>query len=128
MSSVPNNNKDFIAISINDSTNSYPPNLKLFCNLCSCNLILLDAQTEKWFCTRCNPAKEKVKRSNKIATPGPEIDQHGSIIGDKMPLVSIVKDDIEPSSSYKKPKLPPSFEEMERHGLKITSYTATEDR
>ncbi|MGA7604162.1 MAG: hypothetical protein WBM37_13000 [Nitrososphaeraceae archaeon] len=45
-----------------------------------------------------------------------------------MPLVSIVKDDTEPSSSYKKPKLPPSFEEMERHGLKITSYTTTQDR
>jgi hypothetical protein len=126
-----NKNKDFVAISINDSTNSYPPSSKLFCNLCNCNLVLLDPQTEEWFCSRCNityhPTKEKVKRPNKIATPGGEIDQHGNIIGDKMPLVSIVENDIEPSSSYRKPKLPKSFQEMERHGLKITSYTTSED-
>jgi hypothetical protein len=96
MSSNDNNNKDFVAISLNDSSTSYPPNSKLFCNLCSCNLILLDAQTEKWFCTRCNityyPTKEKVKRPNKLMT------------------------------------LPRSFQVMERHGLRITSYTTTEDR
>ena len=126
-----NSNKDF-AFSINDSSTSYPPSSKLFCNLCSCNLILLDPQTEKWFCKRCNipyyPAKEKVKWPNKIITPGPETDIHGNIIGEKMPLVSIDNDNVEPSSSYKKPKLPRSFEEIERHGLKITSYTTTEDR
>ena len=60
-------------------------------------------------------------------TPGPEIDQHGNIIGDKTPLLSIVDNDREPSSSYKNPKLPPSFKEMERHGLRITNYTTTED-
>jgi hypothetical protein len=130
MSPPQNNNNDFIAISIGNP--SYPPSSKLFCNLCSCNLILLDAEKEEWFCTRCNisyyPAKEKVKRPNKFMTPGPEIDQHGNIIGDKTPLLSIVDNDREPSSSYSKPKLPKSFQEMERHGVKITSYSTSEDR
>jgi hypothetical protein len=45
-----------------------------------------------------------------------------------MPLVSIVKDDIEPSSSYRKPKLRKSFEEIQRHGLKITGYATSEDK
>ena len=120
-----NNNNNFIAISINDS--SYPPNSKLFCNLCSCNLILLDAQKEEWFCNRCHvscfPNKgEKVKRANKFDTPGPLTDAHGNITGDKTPLVSIVRDDKELSSSYGKEKLPKSFEKMQRHGVKITSW------
>jgi hypothetical protein len=71
MSSFTNSNKDIVAISINDSSISYPPSSKLFCNLCSCNLTLLDAQKEEWFCTRCNisyfPNKgEKVKRANNL--------------------------------------------------------------
>ena len=92
-----NNNKDFVAISIKDSSISYPPTAKLFCNLCSCNLILLDAEKEEWFCTRCNisyfPNKgEKVKRANKFSTPGPETDKHGNIIGEKVPIVSMIDD------------------------------------
>jgi hypothetical protein len=130
-SSNNNNNKDFVAISINDSSTSYPPNSKLFCNLCSCNLILSDPQSEEWFCTRCDisyyPSKEKVKRPNKFMTPGPEIDSHGNIIGDKTPLLSIVENDREPSSTYNKSKLPPSMKEMVRHGLRITSYSTSED-
>ena len=31
-------------------------------------------------------------------------------------------------AKYGKPKLPRSFEEMQRHGVKITSYTTTEER
>ena len=54
-------------------------------------------------------------------------DIHGNIIGEKMPLVSMVKDNIELSSTYRKQKLPKSFEEMERHRVKITSYTTTEE-
>jgi hypothetical protein len=123
--------KDFVAISIKDSSVSYPPNSKLFCNLCNCNLILSDPKAEEWFCTRCNisyyPSKEKVKRPNKFTTPGPEIDSHGNIIGEKGPLLSMVENDREPSSSYNKAKLPKSFQEMERHGLKITNYNTTED-
>jgi hypothetical protein len=32
------------------------------------------------------------------------------------------------SSTYGKEKLPKSFEDMQRHGVKITSYTTTEDK
>ena len=42
-------NKDFVAISINDS--SYPPSAKLFCSLCNCNLILLDPQRKSGIVT-----------------------------------------------------------------------------
>jgi hypothetical protein len=129
MSSPPisNNNKDIVAIIAKDSSVSYPPNSKIFCNLCSCNLTLLDPQKEEWWCGRCSvsyfPNKgEKVKRANKFETPGPMTDSHGNIIGDKMPLVSIVQDEKELSSTYRKEKLPKSFEEMQRHGLKITSW------
>jgi hypothetical protein len=52
---------------------------------------------EEWDCTRCSvsyfPYKgEKVKRTNKFTTPGPETDSHGNIIEDIMPLVSVVHD------------------------------------
>jgi hypothetical protein len=63
----------------------------------------------------------KVKRANKIKTPGPGTDSHINIIGEKMPPFSMVGDDLKPSSTYDNPKLPKSFEEMLRHGLKITS-------
>jgi hypothetical protein len=84
-------NRDFVAINIRDSSKSYPPNAKLFCNLCNCNLVLLDPQTEEWFCNRCHvsyyPNKgEKVKRANKFETPGPLTDAHGNITGEKTPL------------------------------------------
>jgi hypothetical protein len=137
MSSIPpnkNNNNDFVAISIKDSSVSYPPSSKLYCNLCSCNLTLLDPQKEEWFCTRCNisyyPNKgEKVKRANKFDTPGPETDACGNIIGDRMPIVSMVNDNasVEPSSIYKPLKLPRSFEELiKRPGVKILDYHTTE--
>ena len=53
---LPNNNKkkNFVAISIKNSSVSYPPSAKLFCNLCSCNLVLADPQKEEWFCSRCS--------------------------------------------------------------------------
>jgi hypothetical protein len=132
---LPNTNtkkdKDYVAINIKDSSVSYPPSSKLFCNLCNCKLVLFDAQTEEWYCNRCNvsyfPNKgERVKRANRFETPGPNTDIHGNITGEKRPIVSMVEDKKEPSSSYSNPKLSRSFQEMERHGLKITSYTTTE--
>jgi hypothetical protein len=51
----------------------------------------------------------------------------GILWGRKMPLISMVKEDIELSSTYGKPKLSRSFEERKRHGVKITSYTTTEE-
>ena len=74
----------FVAINISNNDTSYPPNSKLFCNLCSCNLTLLDIEKEEWICTRCNisyfPNRgEKVKRANKFETPGPETEIHGNI-------------------------------------------------
>jgi hypothetical protein len=126
MSSLPpNSNKDFVAISINDS--SYPPSSKLFCNLCNCNLTLLDLKAEEWFCTRCNvsysPNKgEKVKRANKFETPGPLTDAHGNITGEKTPLVAMVDDT---PSTIPRSKLPRSIELLKRPGVKITDFHST---
>jgi hypothetical protein len=76
---MPHNNKDFVAISIKDSFVSYLPSAKLYCNLCSYKNISF------------YPNKEKVKRVNKIKTPGPDIDIHSNIIGEKTPLVAMVE-------------------------------------
>ena len=97
------------------------------CKLCSCNLELADPQKEEWFCSRCNvsyyPNKgEEVKRANKFSTPGQQTDAHWNITGQKMHLVSIVLADKELSSTYGKEKLPKSFEEMQRHGVKKPSW------
>jgi hypothetical protein len=133
MSSIPSNNNDFTTISIKDSSNSYPPNSKLYCNLCNCNLILLDPQKEEWYCSRCKvsyfPNKgEKVKRPNKFETPGPLTDSKGNIIGDKMPVVSMINDEEKTSSVYKPRKLPPSLEErLKRPGVNLLSYNTSED-
>ena len=94
---------------------SYPPSSRLYCNLCSCNLTLLDAQKEEWFCTRCNvsyfPNKgEKVKRANKFETPGPLTDAHGYITGEKTPIVSMVEDS--PTTQPKKSVFPRSLESL----------------
>jgi hypothetical protein len=62
----------------------------------------------------------KGKRANKFETPEPETDAHDNIIGKKMPLVSIVQDYKELSSTYGKEKLSAFFKDMERHGVKIT--------
>jgi hypothetical protein len=122
--------KDFVAISIRDSSVSYRPSAKLFCNLCSCNLVLADPQTEHWLCTRCNisyfPNKgEKVKRANKFETPGPNTDIHGNITGDKRPIVSII--DNTPNLSPKKAVFPRSFETLKRPGVNITSFSSSVD-
>jgi hypothetical protein len=131
----PNTNKDYTAISIKDSSNSYPPNSKLYCNLCNFNLMLLDPQKEEWYCSHCKvsyfPNKgEKVKRPNKFDTPGPLTDSRGNIIGDKMPLVSMINDEkgSSPSSAYTPPKLPASFQErLKRPGVNLLSYNTSED-
>ena len=109
-----------VAINISNNDTSYPTSAKLYCNLCSCNLVLLDPQMEEWICSRCNvsyfPNKEKVKKANKFSTPGPETDAHGNITGEKMPLVSMVDDTPRPNDPM------PNILEMERNGLRITSW------
>ena len=128
-SSLPNTtkNKDYIAISIDDTSVSYPPSAKLFCNLCSCNLILMDVQKEEWYCNRCSisyyPAKgEKVKRANKIKTPGLATDIHGNIIGKGTgPIFAMVKDT--PNLSPKKPIFTRSLEMLKRSGVNITGFS-----
>ena len=86
----------------------------------------------EYVCSRCNisyfPKGEKVKRANKFDTPGPLTDAHGNITGDKMPIVSIVGDNKELSSSYKQPKLSPFFQEiLRRPGVRLIDYQTSEE-
>jgi hypothetical protein len=127
-----NKDKDFVVISIKDSSVSYPPSAKLFCNICSCNLVLLDAQKEEWYCNRCAisyfPNRgEKVKRANKFSTPGPETDAHGNITGEKGPIVSMIDDSSATSISPQKPVFPRSLETLKRTGVNIISFSSTVD-
>jgi hypothetical protein len=124
--------KDYTAISIKDSSISYPPNSKLFCNLCNCKLILFDVQMEEWYCNRCNvsyfPNKgEKVKRANKFETPGPAIDKHGNVTGEKRPIVSMINDSSVTKLSPKKSVFPRSLETLKRPGVNITSFSSSVD-
>ena len=130
--SLPNTKKDFVAIRIKDSSVSYPPNSKLFCNLCSCNLILADPQKEEWFCSRCNvsyyPNKgEKVKRKSVFNTPGPLTDNHGNIIGDRRPIVAMIDNSAATNIRPKKSVFPRSLEILKRSGVNITSFSSTVD-
>jgi hypothetical protein len=94
---------------------------KHFCNICSCNLTVLDYNKGELWCNRCHvsyfPDKEPVKRQSGFETPGDK----------KMPIVAMVDDNPGLSSTYRKLKLPRSFEEMQKHGVKITSYSTTEE-
>ena len=130
--SLPNTKKDFVAIRIKDSSVSYPPNSKLFCNLCNCNLVLFDTQKEEWYCNRCNvsyfPNKgEKVKRANKFSTPGPLTDNHGNIIGDKRPIVAMIDNSALPNLRPKKSVFPRSLEHLKRPGVNYYSFSSTVD-
>jgi hypothetical protein len=104
----PNTKNNYVAISIKDSSVSNPPNSKLFCNLCNnlcnCKLVLFDAQKKNGIVTDVtsviSQTKERVKRPNKFETPGPTIDKHGNITGEKRPIVSMI--DNTPNLSPKK--------------------------
>jgi hypothetical protein len=122
--------KDYVAIIIKDSSFSYPPNSKLFCNTCSSNIVLIDAQKGEWYCNRCGisyfPNKgEKVRRANKFVTPGPSTDEHGNITGKRGPIIAMIEDT--PNLSPKKPIFPRSFEMLKRPGVNITDFSSTVD-
>ena len=128
--SLPNTKKDFVAIRIKDSNFSYPPNSKLFCPLCNCNLVLFDTQKEEWYCNRCNvsyfPNKgERVKQANKFSTPGPLTDNHGNIIGDRKPIVSMIDNSAATNIRPKQSVFPRSFEMLKQSGVNITSFSST---
>jgi hypothetical protein len=85
------------------------------------SVLLLDAQTEEWFCTRCSvsyfPNKgEKVRRANKFETPHKE---------DKV-LVSMV-DDSATTTQPRKSVFPRSLESLKRTGVTITGFNSTVD-
>jgi hypothetical protein len=124
------NKKDYVAINLKDSSFSYPPTSKLFCNLCNSNLVLLDATKEEWYCNRCSVSYypnrgEKVRKANKFDTPGPKTDAHGNITGSKAPIFAMVDNTDITKLSPKKPNFPRSFEMLKRPGVNITDFSST---
>jgi hypothetical protein len=81
-----------------------------------------------YICTKCTieywPTQTPVKETNKFDLPGPDIDEHGNVVGDKTIPIAIIDDPNKELSSttYKQQKLSPSFEALKRQGFKITSY------
>ena len=120
----PSNNKDYVAISTKDSSVSYPPSAKLFCNSCSCNLILLDASKEVWYCNRCSKSYylnqgERVRRANKFVTPADN--------RDKIPPMTMIDDSAVTNVNPKKSSFPRSMEFLRRPGVNITDFNSTVD-
>jgi hypothetical protein len=112
--------KDSTSIIIKD-----PPKGPYYCNLDNIRLHLQNKETGEYICPRCSTSYfpnrgEKVKRGNKFEVPEGR---------DKMPLLSLVDDNssTEPSTVYKQPKLPRSFEMLKRTGVEITDYQTSED-
>ena len=113
------NDKDSTSIIIKDI-----PTGPYYCNLDNIKLHFQNKETGEYICPRCSTSYfpnlgEKVKRANKFETP----------TGPIQPILSLVNDTTaaEPSTVYKQPKLPRSFEMLKRTGIKITDYQASED-
>jgi ribosomal protein S27AE len=120
--SLPNSNKDYVVISLRDSSASYPPAAKLFCNTCSCNLVLMDAQKEEWYCNRCGVSYfpnrgDKVRRGNKFSTPD---------AWDKVLVISLVDDANATNVRPKWPVFPRSLKSLwNRTGANITQFSSS---
>jgi hypothetical protein len=111
--------KDSVGIIIRDT-----PAGPYYCNLDNIRLALQNKETGEWICPRCSTSYfpnlgEKVKRASKFETPN----------GPSQPIVAMVNDTTtaEPSTVYKQPKLPRSFEMLRRTGVKIIDYQTSED-
>lgn len=118
---MPHENKDYVAIDLKDSNVSYPPSSKLFHNQCSCNLVLLDAAREEWYCNRCSisyyPNRGgKVKRANKFSTPADN--------RDKIPPLAMIDDTAATNVRPKKSVFPKSLESQKRPGVNITDFSS----
>jgi hypothetical protein len=106
--------KDSVGIIIKDT-----PAGPYYCNLDNIRLALQNKETGEWICPRCSTSYfpnlgEKVKRANKFETPN----------GPSQPIVAMVNNNsnTEPSTVYKQPKLPRSFEMLKRTGVKKIDY------
>jgi hypothetical protein len=125
-STTPKPNNDFIAISISDLGEPK----KYFCNLCNRSLVRMGKKTGEYLCTNCNISYfpnqgEKLKSQSKFDLPGPKIDSKGQILGDKMPLISMIEDS--PNLRPGKSVFPRSLESLKRTGVTITDYHSTVD-
>ena len=95
-----------------------------YCNLNNIKLAIQNKETGEWICPRCSTSYfpnlgEKVKRANKFDVP------HGP----SQPIVAMVNEsNTQPSTVYKQPKIPPSFQNiLNRPGVKLIDYTTSED-
>ena len=118
-------NNDSVVIDIKSSSVAE----KYFCSYCNTRLIPLTQEDMigAYVCTKCTieywPKQQPVKKSSKFDLPGPPTDSHGNVIGDNDIPIAVI-DDVNKVSetTYKRQKLPPSFEMLKKQGFKITSY------
>ena len=118
-------NNDSVVIDIRNSASAAQ---KYFCSYCNTRLTPLTQEDMigDYVCTKCTieywPKQQPVKKSSKFDLPGPPTDEHGNVVGDNdIPITSIEDPNRESSSTtYKKQKLPPSFEMLKKQGF--TSY------
>jgi hypothetical protein len=65
-----------------------------------------------------------VKKSSKFDLPGPPTDSYGNVIGDNDIPIAVIDDvnkDVS-ETTYKRQRLPPSFEMLKKQGFKFTNY------
>lgn len=122
--SVPNDFYSTINISKNSSTGK-----KYFCSYCRTRLMpLQEDKIGAYICTKCIieywPTLESVKKENKFDLPGPEMDSYGNVSNDmNIPIATIDNVNTELSeTTYKKQKLPPSYEALTKVGFKFVNY------
>ena len=120
------NDKDSVIIDIRNS--SVP--LKYFCSYCNTRLTPLTREDMigAYVCTKCTitywPNQQAVKKQSKFDLPGPQTDSHGNVIGDNDIPIAVI-DDVNKevsSTTFKKQKLPASYQALEKAGFKFVNY------
>lgn len=87
---------DSIILDISRISNSTSGPTKYFCSYCNTRLIPLTQEDMigGYVCTKCTivywPNHAPVKRWNKFDLPGPNIDEHGNVVGDKTIPIAII--------------------------------------
>jgi hypothetical protein len=115
-------------IVVNPSSNTNASSNRYFCSYCNTRLVPL-TQEDKiggYLCTKCTieywPKQTPVKKADKFDLPGPDIDSHGNIVGEKKIPIAVIDVREASSTAYKQPKLPAAYEALSKKGFKFTNF------
>jgi hypothetical protein len=103
---------------------------KYFCSYCNTRLTpyTQEDMIGGYVCTKCTitywPKQQPVKKQSKFDLPGPPTDSHGNVIGDNDIPIAVIDDPNKELSSttFRKQKLPASYEALRRHGFRWVSF------